>query len=93
MGFILAGSGIGGLVVAQVLQLLLVRYGVQWALRILGLWNLGVAIPVSLVVRHRPGFRFGSHSQRRAGRARSSMNRALLTRGTFWYQVGFFLLI
>ncbi|KAF9064749.1 MFS general substrate transporter [Rhodocollybia butyracea] len=66
LGFILAGSGVGGLVMAQVLQYLLDHYGVQWALRILGIWNLGVAIPISLVVKHRPGFGFGSRSQRGA---------------------------
>lgn len=84
MGFILAGSGVGGLVMALVLQLLLDHYGIQWSLRILGLWNLAVAIPVSLVVKHRPGYRLGS---RRNDRSRTLINRALLNRATFWYQV------
>ncbi|KAJ3861372.1 MFS general substrate transporter [Lentinula novae-zelandiae] len=53
MGTILAGSGVGGLVMALVLQFLLDHYGIQWALRILGVWNLAVAVPVSMVVRHR----------------------------------------
>lgn len=87
MGFILAGSGIGGLVMALVLQFLLDHYGIQWALRILGVWNLAVAIPVSLVVKHRPGYGFGSRNQRGSDRARTSISSALLKRGTFWYQV------
>ncbi|KAF8890076.1 major facilitator superfamily domain-containing protein [Infundibulicybe gibba] len=40
MGVILAGSGVGGLVIAPVLQLLLDKHGVHWALRILAIWNL-----------------------------------------------------
>ncbi|KIK62282.1 hypothetical protein GYMLUDRAFT_165254 [Collybiopsis luxurians FD-317 M1] len=83
MGFILAGSGIGGLVMALVLQFLMDHYGIQWSLRILGIWNLAVAIPVSLVVRQRPGYGPG---QAGSTRARSTVNRALLKRGTFWYQ-------
>ncbi|KAJ7573617.1 MFS general substrate transporter [Mycena floridula] len=77
MGVILAGSGIGGLVLAPVLQTLLEKYGIQWALRILGIWNLVVGIPVSCVVRHRPGFGL---------RAPTRMNMGLVKRGTFVYQ-------
>ncbi|KAJ3838249.1 MFS general substrate transporter [Lentinula raphanica] len=92
MGMILAGSGVGGLVMALVLQFLLDHYGIQWALRILGIWNLAVAIPVSMVVRHRPGFGFGSQALRGTNRARATINKALLKRGTFWYQsIGAFL--
>ncbi|KAJ3710677.1 monocarboxylate transporter [Lentinula raphanica] len=92
MGMILAGSGVGGLVMALVLQFLLDHYGIQWALRILGTWNLAVAFPVSMVVRHRPGFGFGSQTLRRTSRARTTINKALLKRGTFWYQsIGAFL--
>lgn len=78
MGVILAGSGIGGLVIAPVLQILLDKYGVHWALRILGLWNLLVGIPVASVVKHRPGF---------GVRGRTRMNMGLIKRGTFLYQV------
>lgn len=88
MGVILAGSGIGGLVIAPVLQVLLDKYGVQWALRVLGIWNLVVGIPVSCVVRHRPGF--GFHARSNGGsvtRNRTRMNMGLVKRGTFLYQV------
>ncbi|KAJ7577530.1 MFS general substrate transporter [Mycena floridula] len=77
IGIIAAGSGIGGVVLAPVLQTLLDKYGVQWALRILGIWNLVVGIPVSCVVRHRPGFGF---------RTATRMNMGLVKRGTFVYQ-------
>ncbi|KAF5383380.1 hypothetical protein D9757_008389 [Collybiopsis confluens] len=86
MGFILAGSGIGGLVMALVLQFLLDHYGVQWALRILGIWNLVVAIPVSLVVKQRPGYGQSSQGSGAASRIRSTVNSTLLRKGTFWYQ-------
>lgn len=78
MGVILAGSGVGGLVIAPVLQILLDKYGVHWALRILGIWNLAIGIPVSCVVRHRPGYGI---------RGRTRMNMGLVKRGTFLYQV------
>ncbi|KAG9218640.1 hypothetical protein CCMSSC00406_0001246 [Pleurotus cornucopiae] len=55
VGVIAAGSGVGGLVIAPVLQLLLDRYGIRWALRVLGIWNFVAGIPVSWVVKHRPG--------------------------------------
>lgn len=90
MGTILAGSGVGGLVMALVLQFLLDHYGIQWALRILGVWNLAVAIPVSMVVRHRVGYGLGAQRQRGSqNRTRTMVNNALLRKGTFWYQVNF----
>ncbi|KAJ3899776.1 MFS general substrate transporter [Lentinula edodes] len=93
MGTILAGSGVGGLVMALVLQFLLDHYGIQWALRILGVWNLAVAVPVSMVIRHRVGYGLGLQSQRASqNRARTMVNNALLRKGTFWYQsIGAFL--
>ena len=78
MGVILAGSGVGGVVMAPVLQTLLEKYGLAWALRILGIWNLIVGIPVACVLRRRPGFGIGD---------RSRMNMGLIKRGTFLYQV------
>ncbi|KAF9498832.1 monocarboxylate transporter [Pleurotus eryngii] len=77
MGVILAGSGVGGLVIAPVLQVLLDKYGVQWALRILGIWNLVIGLPVSCVVKHRPGF---------GTRGRTRLNLRLVTSSTFIYQ-------
>ena len=81
MGFILAGSGVGGLVLAPVLRQLLDRLGVQWALRILGIWNLIVGLPVSCVVRQRPGF--GAQ----AANISTRVNMTLVTKGTFILQV------
>ncbi|KAJ7831017.1 MFS general substrate transporter [Mycena olivaceomarginata] len=77
MGCILSGSGIGGLVMAPVLQVLLDRYGVRRALRILALWNFVVRIPVAYVIRRRSGF---------GTTARTRLNMALVRRGTFLYQ-------
>lgn len=81
MGFVLAGSGVGGLVLAPVLRHLLDRAGVQWALRILGIWNFVVGLPVGCVVRQRPGF--GARAANRSTR----VNMALMTKGTFLLQV------
>ncbi|KAJ7729757.1 MFS general substrate transporter [Mycena metata] len=53
MGCILSGAGIGGLVMAPVLQVLLDRYGVRNALRIIAGWNFAVGVPVSCVIRRR----------------------------------------
>ncbi|KAG6919895.1 hypothetical protein DXG01_015603 [Tephrocybe rancida] len=73
MGVILAGSGIGGVVIAPVLQVLLDKYGISWALRILGIWNLFLGIPVACVVRHRTGF---------GSRGRTRINMGLVKRGS-----------
>ncbi|KAI0066396.1 monocarboxylate transporter [Artomyces pyxidatus] len=77
MGTVLAGSGIGGLVLAPALHILLERVGIRLTLRILGLWNLVVGIPVACVVRRPPGF-----SRRGAAR----INLSLAKRGTFMLQ-------
>jgi len=57
MGIAMAGSGAGGLVLAPLTQVLLSRYGTAVTLRILGVWNLVVCIPISFVVRNHPAFR------------------------------------
>ncbi|KAJ7133147.1 major facilitator superfamily domain-containing protein [Mycena epipterygia] len=80
MGCILSGSGIGGLVLAPVLQVLLDRYGVHSALRILAGWTLAVAVPIACVIRRRSGF------DPTGSGARTRVNIALVTRGTFLYQ-------
>ncbi|KAH7911622.1 major facilitator superfamily domain-containing protein [Hygrophoropsis aurantiaca] len=83
MGLILAGSGSGGLVLAPVLNTLISRYGVGWALRILGLWNLAIGIPVALVLKKRPGF---------GARRGTRLGMGLAKRGTFvWQSLGAFL--
>ncbi|KAJ7314497.1 major facilitator superfamily domain-containing protein, partial [Mycena albidolilacea] len=56
MGCILSGSGIGRLVMAPVLQVLLDRCGFRRALCILALWNFVVRITVAYVIRRRSGF-------------------------------------
>ena len=81
MGFILAGSGVGGLVFAPVLRSLLDRVGIQWTLRILGIWNLVVGLPVGCVVRQRSSF--GARVANSSTRA----NMTLMTKGTFLLQV------
>ncbi|TFY70900.1 hypothetical protein EVG20_g2105 [Dentipellis fragilis] len=78
MGVILSGNGIGGLVLALVTHQLLQKVGVQWTLRILGLWNLLVCIPVACVVRRRAGFGFGRRS--------TKFDYSILRRGTFLSQ-------
>ncbi|KAJ7080953.1 MFS general substrate transporter [Mycena belliarum] len=80
MGFILSGSGVGGLVLAPVLQVLLGRYGVGTTLRILAGWNFAMGVPVACVVRRRSAF------NRSAGREHTRINMALVKRGTFLYQ-------
>ncbi|TDL26423.1 MFS general substrate transporter [Rickenella mellea] len=80
MGLILSGSGVGGLVIAPTLHYLIVRYGVRWCLRILGLWTLVISIPVACVVRQPPAFNVGGRA------AGTRVNISLLKRGTFLAQ-------
>ncbi|KAF5334178.1 hypothetical protein D9758_014827 [Tetrapyrgos nigripes] len=80
MGTILAGSGVGGLVMALVLQHLLDKYGIGWSLRILGIWNLAVGVGVASVVRGKDSGGGGN------GRSSTLPNKSLMRRGTFWYQ-------
>ncbi|KAJ6595197.1 MFS general substrate transporter [Mycena vulgaris] len=80
MGCILSGAGVGGLVMAPVLQVLLDRYGIRTALRILAGWNFAVGVPIACVIRRRPGF------DRNANGVRTRINMALVKRGTFLYQ-------
>jgi MFS family permease len=75
MGIAMAGSGAGGLVLAPITQSLLSRFGAPVTLRILGVWNLVVCVPISFVVRNHPAFR----------PVRPSLE--LAKRGTFLLQV------
>ncbi|KAF7362833.1 putative transporter ESBP6 [Mycena venus] len=79
MGCILSGAGVGGLVMAPVLQVLLDRYGVRTALRILAGWNFAVGVPVACVIRRRADLN-------RAEGASTRLNMGLVKRGTFLYQ-------
>ncbi|KAI9454150.1 MFS general substrate transporter [Lactarius psammicola] len=56
MGIALSGSGAGGLVFAPVTQTLIDHWGAPATLRILGVWNFVVLIPVSFVIRRPPGY-------------------------------------
>ncbi|KAL7285039.1 hypothetical protein ACG7TL_000130 [Trametes sanguinea] len=79
MGIVLAGSGVGGLVLSPVFHVLLTRIGIRWALRILGLWNCALGIPISSVLTKKHGAAASA-----AGSTRVSM--ALIKRGTFILQ-------
>ncbi|KAF8907141.1 monocarboxylate transporter [Mucidula mucida] len=88
MGVILAGAGVGGLVLAPVTQAMLDKLGIGWTLRALGIWNFAVAVPISFVVKPRAGFGLNANGER----ARTRLNMSLVRRGTFLYQsVGAFL--
>ncbi len=80
MGIVLAGSGVGGLVLSPVFHILLTRLGIRWALRVLGIWNFVLGIPISSVLTKKHGVAAGA-----TGRTRVSM--ALVKRGTFILQV------
>lgn len=85
LGFILSGAGVGGLILSPVMSTLISRLGVGWALRILGIWNLVVGIPVSFVVKKR-GNVYNS------GRGRTRVDLSVAKRGAFiWQAFGAFL--
>jgi hypothetical protein len=75
MGMAMAGSGAGGLVFAPATQSLIHRFGAPVTLRILGVWNLVVCIPIAFVIRRHPGY----------NPVRPSLE--LATKGTFVLQV------
>ncbi|KAK1231026.1 hypothetical protein PQX77_005866 [Marasmius sp. AFHP31] len=77
MGIVLAGSSLGGLVLAPVQQYLIEHYGVHWALRILGVWNFVISIPVSIAIKQHPTL---------SGRGARWVEPATLGKGTFWFQ-------
>jgi MFS family permease len=56
MGIALSGSGAGGLFFAPVIQALIARWGVSATLRILGVWNFVVLIPIAFIIRRPPGY-------------------------------------
>ncbi|KAF7329137.1 Monocarboxylate transporter [Mycena kentingensis (nom. inval.)] len=82
MGCILSGAGVGGLIMAPVLQVLLDKYGVRTALRIIAGWNFAVGIPVAAIIRRRIPF----EQERASSSARTRLNMSLVKRGTFIYQ-------
>jgi MFS family permease len=46
MGFILSAAGLGGLCYAPITRILLTKMGIRWALRILGITSLAIAVPI-----------------------------------------------
>jgi len=48
MGFILSGAGIGGLISAPVIRLLLISIGPRWTLRALCFTNLIISLPIAM---------------------------------------------
>lgn len=79
MGIVLAGAGIGGLVLAPVVHALLDKTGIRWTLRILGVWNFVLGIPVASVLKNK-------HPAAR-GHSQSRMSMAMIKKGTFILQV------
>jgi MFS family permease len=79
LGLILSGSGIGGLILSPVLNALISKLGIGWALRILGIWNFVVGVPVSCVVKKRGNM----YSQSRTIR----IDLSVAKRGAFIWQV------
>lgn len=78
LGLVLSGAGVGGLVLSPVMHSLITTIGIRWALKILGIWNLVIGIPVSLVVKRRPGFSSSGNTR---------LNFSVARRGTFIWQV------
>ena len=56
MGIVLAGNGIGALVLSPTTQYLIDHVGIRWTLRILGLVSVVAMSPVALAIRQSPGF-------------------------------------
>lgn len=81
MGFILSGSGMGGLLLAPVLHILIDSQGIQWTLRILGFLSLAMALPAACVVKQPVGFEARQYS------TSTRMNLSVVRRGTFLVQV------
>jgi MFS family permease len=48
MGFVLSGSGVGGLVLSPLIRLLLEHLSVRWTLRFLSLFSLLISLPIAL---------------------------------------------
>ncbi len=77
MGIVVSGAGVGGLVLSPVFHVLLTRVGIRWSLRVLGLWNFALSIPIVSVLK--------KHGAAGAtGQTRVSM--AIVKRGTFVLQ-------
>jgi Major Facilitator Superfamily len=78
MGFILSGSGIGGLVLAPVIRALLTAIGPRWTLRSLSLLNLIISLPIAIT----------ASPSRFVGRRPTHVNLKLATKPAFLFSVG-----
>ncbi|KAI0088058.1 monocarboxylate transporter [Irpex rosettiformis] len=86
VGLVLSGAGVGGLVLSPIIHSLITHLNIQWTLRILGLWNFAVGIPISFVVKRKPGRPIPS------GTGSTRLNASVAKRGTFiWQALGAFL--
>jgi MFS family permease len=60
MGFVLSGSGVGGLVLSPLIRLLLSSWSARWTLRFLCFFNLLISMPIALTA---PPSRFRTRRQ------------------------------
>ena len=78
MGFILSGAGIGGLVFAPVIRVLLTSIGPRWTLRALCFTNLIISLPIALT----------ASPSRFMGKRPTHVNWKLATKPAFILSVG-----
>ncbi|OTB17730.1 hypothetical protein K445DRAFT_315488 [Daldinia sp. EC12] len=85
MGFILAGGGIGGLILSPVIRALLSSVGGRWTLRICAVFNLFAGLPIAWAV---PRSRFATTpTAERSERRNTHVSRSLASRPTFLFSV------
>ncbi|KAK4235265.1 major facilitator superfamily domain-containing protein [Achaetomium macrosporum] len=81
MGFVLAGGGIGGLVLSPVIRALLSSVGGRWTLRIYAVFNAIAGLPIAWAV---PRSRFATVSTEQGPERRNThVSRVLAARPTF----------
>lgn len=83
MGFVLAGNGIGGLVLSPMTQSLIDKIGIRWTLRVLGLMTLLMMTPVAFVLRQAPGFEERRHQRD----AKATTSSTVFRKPEFYAQV------
>jgi MFS family permease len=78
MGFILSGSGIGGLVFSPLIRALITAIGPRWTLRFLCLLNLLISMPIAIT----------ASPSRFLGRRRTHVDLKLALKPAFIFSVG-----
>ena len=78
MGFILAGSGVGGLVFSPLIRALITAIGPRWTLRFLCFLNLVISLPIAVT----------ASPSRFTGRRRTHVDLKLALRPAFLFSVG-----